>query len=186
MDIYIYILCVCIFLCWFHSHSIVMCLYHGPKIKLASKPWVLCTISERRSSAIKHSIAGQSLCSVSFERVVRQDLCDKPLGAADYLAIGSAFHTIFIADIPRLTMQDTLVLLTLVEFLSLKRSWASGRPQRGRPTTPETESSSGGPDGDHEQLDSSTSLESFSVSTCVHDVSSMFIMCPGVHELCLV
>jgi len=35
-----------------------------------------------------------------------QDLCDKPLGAADYLAIGQAFHTIFIADIPRLTMQD--------------------------------------------------------------------------------
>ena len=34
-----------------------------------------------------------------------QDLCDKPLGAADYLAIGQAFHTIFIADIPRLTMQ---------------------------------------------------------------------------------
>lgn len=35
-----------------------------------------------------------------------KDLCDKPLGAADYLAIGSAFHTIFIADIPRLTMQE--------------------------------------------------------------------------------
>ena len=34
-----------------------------------------------------------------------QDLCDKPLGAADYLALGQAFHTIFIADIPRLTMQ---------------------------------------------------------------------------------
>eukprot|EP00928_Gymnodinium_smaydae_P093898 TRINITY_DN7824_c0_g7_i1.p1 TRINITY_DN7824_c0_g7~~TRINITY_DN7824_c0_g7_i1.p1 ORF type:complete len:485 (-),score=70.17 TRINITY_DN7824_c0_g7_i1:248-1702(-) len=34
------------------------------------------------------------------------DLCDKPLGAADYLALGSAFHTIFIADIPRLTMQE--------------------------------------------------------------------------------
>lgn len=35
-----------------------------------------------------------------------KDLCDKPLGAADYLAIGQAFHTIFIADIPRLTMQE--------------------------------------------------------------------------------
>ena len=34
------------------------------------------------------------------------DLCDKPLGAADYLAIGHAFHTVFIADIPRLTMQE--------------------------------------------------------------------------------
>jgi len=35
-----------------------------------------------------------------------KDLCDKPLGAADYLALGQAFHTIFIADIPRLTMQE--------------------------------------------------------------------------------
>ncbi|CAK0861899.1 unnamed protein product, partial [Prorocentrum cordatum] len=34
------------------------------------------------------------------------DLCDRPLGAADYLAIGTAFHTVFIADIPRLTMQE--------------------------------------------------------------------------------
>lgn len=35
-----------------------------------------------------------------------KDLCDKPLGAADYLAIASAFHTIFVADIPRLTLQE--------------------------------------------------------------------------------
>jgi len=35
-----------------------------------------------------------------------KDLCDKPLGAADYLAIASAFHTVFIADIPALTLQE--------------------------------------------------------------------------------
>lgn len=35
-----------------------------------------------------------------------KDLCDKPLGAADYLAIASTFHTIFIADIPKLTLQE--------------------------------------------------------------------------------
>jgi hypothetical protein len=34
------------------------------------------------------------------------DLCDKPLGAADYLAIGTAFHTVFLADIPKLTLQE--------------------------------------------------------------------------------
>ncbi|CAK8996540.1 unnamed protein product [Durusdinium trenchii] len=34
------------------------------------------------------------------------DLCDRPLGAADYLAVGHAFHTVFVADIPRLTMQE--------------------------------------------------------------------------------
>jgi len=35
-----------------------------------------------------------------------KDLCDRPLGAADYLAIASAFHTVFIADIPKLTLQE--------------------------------------------------------------------------------
>jgi len=35
-----------------------------------------------------------------------KDLCDKPLGAADYLAVATAFHTIFISGIPRLTMQE--------------------------------------------------------------------------------
>ncbi|CAE7657627.1 unnamed protein product [Symbiodinium necroappetens] len=34
------------------------------------------------------------------------DLCNKALGAADYLAIGRAFHTVFLANIPRLTMQE--------------------------------------------------------------------------------
>lgn len=35
-----------------------------------------------------------------------KDLCDKPLGAADYFAICSAFHTVFVANIPRLTTQE--------------------------------------------------------------------------------
>lgn len=35
-----------------------------------------------------------------------KDLCDKPLGAADYLAVAAAFHTVFIADIPKLTLQE--------------------------------------------------------------------------------
>mmetsp|Transcript_66816 Transcript_66816/g.186505 ORF Transcript_66816/g.186505 Transcript_66816/m.186505 type:complete len:536 (-) Transcript_66816:102-1709(-) len=34
------------------------------------------------------------------------DLCDKPLGAADYFAISSAFHTVFVANIPALTLQE--------------------------------------------------------------------------------
>jgi predicted ATPase len=34
------------------------------------------------------------------------DLCDKALGAADYLCIASAFHTVFIADIPAMTLME--------------------------------------------------------------------------------
>jgi predicted ATPase len=35
-----------------------------------------------------------------------KNLCDRPLGAADYLAIAGAFHTVFVANIPALTLQE--------------------------------------------------------------------------------
>lgn len=35
-----------------------------------------------------------------------KNLCDRPLGAADYLAIASVFHTVFVANIPKLTLQE--------------------------------------------------------------------------------
>ncbi len=34
------------------------------------------------------------------------DLCRRPLGAADYIAIARAFHTVFITDVPVLTLLD--------------------------------------------------------------------------------
>jgi predicted ATPase len=33
-------------------------------------------------------------------------LCNRPLGAADYIALAKRFHTIFIEDIPKLTLQE--------------------------------------------------------------------------------
>ncbi|EEQ97934.1 ATPase n2b, putative [Perkinsus marinus ATCC 50983] len=35
-----------------------------------------------------------------------KELCDRPLGAADYLAIGKHYHTIFVEDIPVLTIHE--------------------------------------------------------------------------------
>jgi len=48
------------------------------------------------------------------------DLCDRALGAADYLAIADAFHTIFIADVPKLSLQErdqVRRFITLVDSL---------------------------------------------------------------------
>mmetsp|Transcript_34637 Transcript_34637/g.80875 ORF Transcript_34637/g.80875 Transcript_34637/m.80875 type:complete len:454 (-) Transcript_34637:227-1588(-) len=48
------------------------------------------------------------------------ELCDRPLGAADYLAIGEAFSTLFIAGIPQLTMQErdqVRRMITLIDSL---------------------------------------------------------------------
>eukprot|EP00951_Prasinocladus_malaysianus_P049048 scaffold665198_cov108-Prasinocladus_malaysianus.AAC.1 len=35
------------------------------------------------------------------------ELCAKPLGAADYIAVSRAFHTVFITDVPAFSMQVT-------------------------------------------------------------------------------
>ncbi|CAD7946144.1 unnamed protein product [Amoebophrya sp. A120] len=35
-----------------------------------------------------------------------KDLCDKPLGAADYISIAKTFHTVFIDNIPALSLQE--------------------------------------------------------------------------------
>ena len=34
------------------------------------------------------------------------DLCDKPLGASDYLGIASVYHTVFVENVPILTLQE--------------------------------------------------------------------------------
>jgi hypothetical protein len=48
------------------------------------------------------------------------ELCNKPLGPADYIAIAKRFHTIFIENIPRLTLQERDQMrrfITLVDAL---------------------------------------------------------------------
>lgn len=48
------------------------------------------------------------------------DLCRKPLGASDYLAIARKFHTVFITDIPQMGTNDFNVirrLITLVDAM---------------------------------------------------------------------
>jgi cell division protein ZapE len=37
-----------------------------------------------------------------FVRATFEDLCDRPLGAGDYLAIAERFHTVFLEGVPRL------------------------------------------------------------------------------------
>lgn len=32
------------------------------------------------------------------------ELCDRALGAADYMALSQAFHTLFLTDVPRMSL----------------------------------------------------------------------------------
>lgn len=69
--------------------------------------------AQGRRIVVPRSCASSNVAWFGFK-----DLCDKPLGAADYLAIASAFHTVFVADIPKLTIQErdqVRRLITLID-----------------------------------------------------------------------
>ena len=45
-------------------------------------------------------------------------LCRKPMGAADYLAIGQTFHTVFVEDVPsNLTLNDLNIVRRFIVFI---------------------------------------------------------------------
>mmetsp|Transcript_22206 Transcript_22206/g.56279 ORF Transcript_22206/g.56279 Transcript_22206/m.56279 type:complete len:543 (-) Transcript_22206:78-1706(-) len=57
-------------------------------------------------------------------RFTFEELCARPLGAEDYLALAAAFHTLFITDIPRMTEADVnraRRLITLIDALYERR-----------------------------------------------------------------
>lgn len=54
-----------------------------------------------RSIGIRRAAKKSSIAWFTF-----QELCDKPLGSADYITIAKKFHTVFIEHIPRLTIQE--------------------------------------------------------------------------------
>lgn len=59
--------------------------------------------------------SGQGAAAFTFAQ-----LCDRPLGPKDYLAIAQVYHTVFIKDIPKMTMQtrdQARRLISLVDAL---------------------------------------------------------------------
>ena len=69
-------------------------------------------------------------------RATFAELCDRPLGSRDYLAIAARFHTLFIEDIPLLTpdrRQAANRFVTLIDTLYEARrrlvGFAAGAPE---------------------------------------------------------
>lgn len=50
-------------------------------------------------------------------RFTFHDLCHQPRGAADYLLIGKHFHTVFVENIPSLTMNDVNLVRRFIIFV---------------------------------------------------------------------
>lgn len=44
-------------------------------------------------------------CVGGFARFRFEELCNRTLGAADYIAVAQAFHTVFITDIPTMSLK---------------------------------------------------------------------------------
>lgn len=55
--------------------------------------------TQGRQVHVPEAATRAGVCQFSFE-----DLCDKPLGAADYLAIADAFPVVFVHDVPLLSL----------------------------------------------------------------------------------
>mmetsp|Transcript_53353 Transcript_53353/g.62311 ORF Transcript_53353/g.62311 Transcript_53353/m.62311 type:complete len:512 (-) Transcript_53353:201-1736(-) len=76
------------------------------------KSMKLVTINSKRSLFVPTASAEHGVARFSFD-----DLCRNPLGAEDYLTIGDNFHTVFISDIPALTMKDINLVRRLILFV---------------------------------------------------------------------
>lgn len=66
-----------------------------------------------RSMVIPH--AGHGVARISFA-----DLCEKPLGATDYLALAGAYHTLVLDHVPKLTYDrrnESKRFITLIDIL---------------------------------------------------------------------
>ncbi|OQR97085.1 hypothetical protein ACHHYP_12761 [Achlya hypogyna] len=68
--------------------------------------------TQGRTVAVEQAAIREKVCLMSFA-----DLCDKPLGAADYLVIGEAFDTVFVEDIPLLDISNRNTTRRFITFV---------------------------------------------------------------------
>jgi len=68
--------------------------------------------TQGRKVRVPEAAVNAGACRFSF-----RDLCDKPLGAADYLAIAKAFSVVFVSDIPVLTAERFNLMRRFITFV---------------------------------------------------------------------
>jgi len=59
----------------------------------------------------------QASLSLGIARFAFEDLCQKALGAADYLIIGQTFHTVFVENIPKLSLPQINWVRRFITFV---------------------------------------------------------------------
>ncbi len=79
-----------------------------------------CTAAQAVTLNHKNRNLNVPAAAKGVARFTFQDLCEKPLGAADYLLLATHFHTIILENIPRLgydRRNETKRLITLIDVL---------------------------------------------------------------------
>lgn len=77
-----------------------------------------CTAAQKVTLAYKGRSLVVPAAAKGVARFAFQDLCEKPLGAGDYLALAEKYHTIVLENIPRLgydRRNETKRLITLID-----------------------------------------------------------------------
>lgn len=74
--------------------------------------------TQGRKVKIPMACKAKSICMFSFE-----DLCQKALGAADYLVIGQQFSTVFVYGIPKMTVNEINWLRRFITFVDSVYEW---------------------------------------------------------------
>jgi predicted ATPase len=74
--------------------------------------------TQGRKVKIPMACKAKSVCMFSFE-----DLCQKALGAADYLVIGQHFSTVFVYGIPQMTVHEINWLRRFITFVDSMYEW---------------------------------------------------------------
>ena len=74
--------------------------------------------TQGRKVKIPLACKGKSVCMFSFE-----DLCQKALGAADYLVIGQHFSTVVVYGVPEMTVNEINWLRRFITFVDSMYEW---------------------------------------------------------------
>ncbi|OEU15914.1 AFG1-family ATPase, partial [Fragilariopsis cylindrus CCMP1102] len=104
------------YFCGKDQKKVVQNLFYERTRGRPSNPTTLTT--QGRKVKIPMACKPKSVCMFSFE-----DLCQKALGAADYLVIGQQFSTVIVYGIPKMTVNEINWLRRFITFVDSMYEW---------------------------------------------------------------
>jgi protein AFG1 len=104
------------YFCGKDQKKVVQKLFYETTRGRPSNPTTLST--QGRKVKIPMACRPKSVCMFSFE-----DLCQKALGAADYLVIGQQFSTVIVYGIPKMTVNEINWLRRFITFVDSMYEW---------------------------------------------------------------